>query len=244
MKIVRMSILLLIATAAVAQGAAADEGWRYGIGTGISSFKLDGDIGFPSDDGGVIIDGKLDNSDTRDLIDSAFGLEAFAQKDRWRFGVRAVTMTLEDGTKGYKAEWDRTEGALWLDYNFATTGYHRWGALLGARYNKHEWTFKTPTERSKPDDDWTDVMVGLTHSVPFSEKWFWTNRVDYGFGGSEGTWHAATAINWMPFDHWIFNVSADYLSTEFGEKKDINKSDFYYYDVDQTTFGIGVVFTW
>lgn len=53
-----------------------------------------------------------------------------------------------------------------------------------------------------------------------------------------------TSINWQPFEHWVFNASLRYEDVEYGEEDDIGKNDFYYYDVDETTIGLGFVYVW
>ena len=172
-------MLLAIGTISVAQ--AADE-WRFGIGTGFSSYSLDGDVGFATPAGGVIADLDLDNSDTSDMMDSAFGFGAFATRGDWTFNFSFKTITLEDSDSGFKIEWDRTEYEAFAAYQFAVTGNHRWGVLAGVRGTDHDWTFKAPGFRASPDEDWTDAIVGLTHAVPINEKWSWNSRADIGFG--------------------------------------------------------------
>jgi hypothetical protein len=72
----------------------------------------------------------------------------------------------------------------------------------------------------------------------------WRNRIDAGFGDTEEAYLASTALVWHPLDHWQFNLNARYMSTDFGDDKDINDQDFYRYDVDETSFGIGGMFVW
>ncbi len=236
------AVLLANAPAALAQ----EDGWRFGVGTGLMSFSLDGDIGFATSAGGVVVDVDLDNSDTADLFESAFGFAGFAANGPWTINFSYGTVTLEDDDAGFKAEWDKAAAELSVVYNFATTGNHRWGVLVGTRYTDHEWKFtdRATSEKVEPGDDWTDAIVGLTHAVPVSDKWFWTNRVDYGFGDSEGTFNAVTAINWQPWPNWVFNLKGRYYSVEFGDEDDINDSDFYYYDVDEPSIGLGFMYTW
>ncbi len=128
----------------------------------------------------------------------------------------------------------------------AESGANSFGVLFGVRYTRHDWNIRIagPGAVNSPDEDWTDAIVGVTHQLAFAERWTWNNRVDYGFGGSEGTTFASTTLNWRPFDHWAFNVSAQYLDTEYGDASDINKADFYYYNVEQPLVGIGFAYVW
>lgn len=228
------------------QAMAAHDGWHFGVGTGLRSLNLDGDIGFATANGGVIADVDLDNGDTADMFESAFGLAGFAAKGPWKFSAGAATLTLEDKDAGLDAEWDRVQAHAEVEYTFAMVGKNRFGVLGGVRYNDHDWRFKNQntSESSKAEEDWTDAVIGATHALPFAENWTWVNRADYGFGGSEGTFHISTGANWKPFNNWVFNGSVSYMDVEYGDKDDINDSDFYYYDAKETTIGLAFMYVW
>ena len=235
-----------ISGAAMAEPAAAGD-WHFGIGTGISSFSLDGDLGFATPRGGFIRDIDLSNDETSDLVDSAMGANAIASNGRWDILLSYGTVKLEDGNSDLEAEWDRTSGEFAVVYNFAQICNHTWGILAGVRYTEHEWTITSPTgvfPKVKPDEDWTDGIVGLSHVMQINKHWMWRNRIDAGFGDTEEAYLASTALVWHPLDHWQFNLNARYMSTDFGDDKDINDQDFYRYDVDETSFGIGGMFVW
>lgn len=225
---------------------AQSDDWRFGIGTGLSSLALDGDIGFAGENGGQVEGIDLDNGDTADMFESAFGFAAFANKGAWKINIGYATLTLEDSESTFDAKWDKAKAHLEVEYNFAVTGNHRWGVVGGVQMTDHDWdlTDKTTGYKASPDEDWTDAVIGLTHNVPIAKNWSWSNRVDYGFGDSEGSFGAKTAVNWKPFEHWVFNGSLAYYSVEFGDKDDIDKSDFYYYDVDETVIGLGFMYIW
>jgi len=242
--------LVLSAAAAnllAAQSAnAAENSWSFGIGTGISSLALDGDVGFATESGGVVGDFDLDNGDTGDMVDSAFGFFGFANNGPWTIHYKFSTLTLEDDNRDYDAEWDRNFGELALEYTFARAGNHAFGVLGGINYTEHEWEFqdKATREKLKPDDDWTDAVVGLTHRVPIAENWAWSSRLDYGFGDSEGAFNATTGVSWKPLDHWLFSLGLGYRDIEFGDEDDINDNDFYYYDTEETTINLGFLYVW
>jgi len=180
------------------------------------------------------------------MFESAFGLGGCANKGDWTINFGYATLTLEDSDSELDAQWDKAQALLEVEYNFATTGNHRWGVVGGAQMTDHDWDIKNKTTgaRGKPNEDWTDMVLGLTHRVPFAGNWSWSNRVDYSFGDSEGGYSAKTALNWQPFEHWVFNGGITFQSIEFGDKKDIAKNDFYYYDVEETTIGLGFVYVW
>jgi hypothetical protein len=242
-----IALATAIASLSFAQASYADsDEWNFGIGTGLNSLALDGDIGFAGEDGGVIPEIDLDNGDTMDMLESAFGFGAFANKGPLTINMSYGTLKLEDEDSGLDAKWDRTQARLEVGYRFAITGNHRWGVVGGVHYTEHEWDLKDKSTgfKTKPEDDWTDAVVGLTHRVPITTNWAWANRVEYGFGDSEGTLGAKTSIVWKPLEHWVFDGSLAYYSVEYGDKGDINKPDFYYYEVDETYIGLAFSYVW
>ena len=243
------SAALALALASVASTAALaqDSDWKFGIGTGFSSFGLDGDVGFATPVGGFVREIDLDNGETSDMIDSAIGANAFATNGKWIFNLSFATVTLEDNDADLRAKWDRSMGELSAIYNFAQAGNNTFGILAGVRMTKHEWELSSRTGAFPdvdPNDDWTDGIVGLSHMLQISDSWSWRTRVDAGFGDSEEAYYAVTGIYWQPLEHWLFNVNAKYIATEFGNEDDINDSDFYYYDVDETALGLGFTYVW
>lgn len=239
----RLAVPLTLALALIlGPSLQAQDEWKFGIGTGIVSFSLDGDIGFPTPGGGVIFDIDLDNSDTSDLVESGFGFGGFAAKGKWQILYSLGTATLEDSDAGLSADWDRTQAEVAVVYNFAKTGNHFWNVLFGARYVDHDWTFTTATTTAELDESWTDGLIGITHVVPFATKWSWSNRLDAGFGDSESSTMFTTAINRRVGQHWLFNFNITLKSLEFGDAEEIANSDFYLYDVDETAFGIGFMY--
>jgi hypothetical protein len=236
-------VALTLALALTPATLAQDE-WKFGIGTGISSFSLDGDVGFASPGGGVIFEVDLDNSDTQDLLESGFGLGGFAAKGKWRILYGVGTLTLEDEDGGLEAEWERLQAELAVVYNFGKAGNHAFGVLFGARHTSHDWEFKFMSTSVDFDESWTDGIIGLTHAVPFAEKWSWSNRVDVGGGDSEGSSFFSTSIARRFGERWSANVTLKQTTTEFGERSDSSQSDFYFYDVDEPAIGIGFLYMW
>ena len=236
----------VVGLAAAPISQAAEDKWTFGIGTGLQSLNLDGDVVFATEDGGFIGDLDLDNGDTADMFESAFGFASFANKGRWTIHLGYGTLTLEDDDADLDAEWDRVEANLAVEYMFYQAGKHQFGVLAGVRMYDHEWEFQINStgEKVEPEDDWTDGVLGLTHRVPFGKNWAWTNRVEYMGGDSEGGFTLQTGLNWQPYDHWVFNGGLRYQDLEFGEEDDINDNDFYYYDVEETTIGIGFMYVW
>ena len=243
----KIAVLAVALASCVSTTAMAAGEWHYGIGTGLSSFGLDGELGFDTPVGGRIENIDLDNSETSDMLDSALGVNAFATDGEWQVLLSYNTVTLEDNDSNLRAKWDRTNAELAAVYNFAKTGSSTWGVLAGLRYTDHEWDISSRNGSFadvKPGDDWTDFIVGFTHVLAISNSWSWRNRIDGGFGDTEEAWFASTGLFWQPLDNWMFNASVRYLKTDFGDASDINDPDFYLYNVDETALGLGVSYIW
>lgn len=227
-----------------------ESGWVFGIGTGLSSFSLDGDLGLATSEGGVIGEIDLDNSDTRDLVDSGFGLAGVAMNGPWAILASIGTVELEDRDSFVDANWQRSKAELLVGYRFFEAGTSQFGVLGGMRNIAHEWDVRlrdpdlSDVRVPDVDEDWTDLVVGATHTMPIADRWLWSNRVDMGIGDTEESFYAATSVQWVPVPHWSFNASIRYTKLELGEASDIDDSDFYFYDVDEPSFGIGFLYLW
>ena len=103
----KFAVLLAVAPLLLlGPGVQAQDSWKFGLGTGFFSMAIDGDIAF-ADSGVLEID--LDNSDTSDLMESAFGFGGYAAKGKWRILYSLGRLTLEDDDGGLTAEWDRDQ---------------------------------------------------------------------------------------------------------------------------------------
>ena len=242
-----VALASLVGLLSAPSALAAEDRWSFGIGTGLASLNLDGDIGFPGiqEGRGAVLDLDLDNSDTADLFDSAFGFASFANKGPLTIHFSYATLTLSDNNPDFRLDWDRTEAELAVEYTFSRVGNHAFGGIAGVRYLEHEWELKERSTGNKfePDDDWTDAILGVTHKMPINDQWSWSNRADYGVGDSEGTWNLKTTVNWKPLDNWVFNGSLRYAIIEYNEEDDIFDGD-YYYEADEFTIGVGFAYVW
>lgn len=237
-------VLALFLTPAFGQTPAAQDKWRFSLGAGFSSLALDGDLGFHTPAGAVTLDVDLDNSDTQDMFKSAFGLAGSAAKGKWQILFVGGRLTLEDDTDNATATWDRDVFEVDGVYRFAVTGKNMWGALFGARHTAHSWELDAGNQGDFDlDESWTDAVIGITHTLPFAKKWAWSSRVDGAFGGSDGSFLISTGINWRVATWFAlsFNVKKMSIDYEKGEKGD---SDWYLYDIDETSGGIGFAFLW
>ena len=231
--------------------AAAYAEWHYGIGTGMLRMNIDGDQGFNTVIAGPVqfpVD--LDPDQVSDLVDTAFGFNGYATDGTWMVQYSFSNIELEGSS---------TVGAVSTTIGFDVQGaeitlgypvYHSPGATLGVlggvRYTSHELTGTVTagsTISRSIENDWTDALVGLTLTVPLAQKWAWNNRIDAGFGGSEGTYAANTGVTWRFYKGWSGTLFAKFTAVEFenGSKGD---TDWYLYDVDEFGPGLAFLYNW
>jgi hypothetical protein len=249
-KITLVSLVLLVVAA---QGAQAGDKWKFGIGTGLGGANLDGEIGLETVAGPGVFDLDLDNSDLEDLVESAFGFEGFAAKDRWSILYSFSFLKLEGDGSGnvegiplrVEIEQKITNVILAGGYELASPGRSRWGVLFGVDYNKHEWenaVFLGAVEApNDPDFDWINGLVGLTHNFAISEKVSWASDVQGVFGGSETSGRVGTGIDWRVAKSWLLNFGVSYAAIDV-EQDDPGDPDFYVFDVDAVEAGIGFTY--
>jgi hypothetical protein len=251
---------VLVFLTLISNGARSAEGggnWLFGIGSGLVRLNADGDVGFdtPSGPGTGKVD--LDPSDFNDLIDSAFGFSAFAAKGPWNISIGYGNMTLRDKdsvelggglpplTTDFKQ--DITFGEAAVTYQFAQTNGHLWGVLGGVRWMEHDYDVRLGLGAAGVDslikEDWTDVVVGLTHTYPLSQRWVWSSRLTAGFGGSENYWSAHTQIGWQFARSWNLGAFFDFRKIEF-ENGSPGDADWYLYDADEWGPGISIAYVW
>jgi hypothetical protein len=263
-KHVSSAVMLAAAlTIALAPNAVAQDEWKFGIGTGFFGLNVDGDAGFSTlrDFGPVpagtpvLLDASLDSDEVRELMESAFGLGGFAAKGKWMIHFSGGQLELEDDLRGTtrtgapvaaSATFTASGAEVTAAYRFAMTGKHAWSVLGGARFIKHEYdlglTIGGTTLSRDIDQNWTDVLVGITHGTRIADKWTWGNELNGGFGGSEGTYFFKTSFNWQVAKSWALGFYGQITSIEF-ENDDPGDPDYYLYDADEFGLGFNVLYT-
>ena len=242
-RVCNVLLFVTFAAAAAVQAQNRQDGWNFGIGTQLSGVDLNGDIGFPTGDGGTIVDVNLDNSEFRDLVQSGIGLGGFASKGRWTIGYGAGLVTLEDMDDAFEATWDRLQVEVAGTYRFAQFGQRNsLSALFGVRFLQHEWEIEGEAAVIEVDESWTDGVVGLVHTFQISRAWNLRSQVDASFGGSNGTYGFSTALSWRVFPRWVLSLNGRFAAIDFGDEDDLADTDFYLYDVDETSAGLGFTF--
>ncbi len=249
-----LALLLVAPLGNGVQAQGAQKGWTHGIGTGISFTNLDGETGFDTALGPVRIEVDMDSDEFDEIVETAFGLGGFSSKGKWTLSYSGSYLELEDGESGSgplgipvssTVNQEIIAAEFSAAYRFAVTGKHAWSVLGGVRYVDHSYEIDLEvgmfSSRQTIDNDWTDLLIGITHAYPFSKKLAWTNQLDGGFGGSEGTLHFNTALQWRVAKSWNLTFSGDYRAVDF-ENASEGASDWYLYDVDEFGFGLGFAY--
>jgi len=257
MKAKQLLVILCVLGVATGYSTVANAEWHFGIGTGLFRLHADGDEGFHTNIAGpVVLDVDLEPDDFSDLAESAFGLGGYATDGTWliKYSIGVLKLhddasrTLSGGTTvSADLDYDITAGELLVGYPVFSGDSFTLRAEGGVRYINHDIDLdvavnSTPLSRSI-DEDWTDALVGLSLAVPFAEEWSWDSHVNYGFGGSEGTFGAQTGISWRFFTHWSATLYGKYTAIDF-ENGSRGDTDWYLYDVDEYGAGLSVLFNW
>lgn len=241
--------------------SAAYAEWHFGIGTGLALNNIDGKQGFTSALVGPIkYDVNLDPEDFNDLTKTAFGFGGYATDGTWLIQFAFANIELEDKASEFVPALDSTAT---VEINFKmigaelTAGYpvYKTPSLVamidgGVRYTKHEFDNSlrvkgavTGRGSNSFDHDWTDAVLGVIVNVPFAKQWIWNNRLNAGFGGSDGTYLASTGVTWRFLKHWSAGITGKYASVKYenGSRSDRN---WYLYDADESSVGLTVLFNW
>ena len=245
-----LCLAMVIGFNATAKAAYSD--WSYGIGTGFFALNLDGDIGWDTAlAGSRTFNIDMDANDVADLVETAFGFAGYATDGKWmiNYSYSFVELDGNGSNAGVTANvvWERSNAEVTLGYNYYQTPSLILGVLGGARWTKHELATRTTsggsTVSKNLENDWTDVVVGLTLGVPLAEKWGWNNRADAAFGQSDGTYSFYSGVTWRFHKHWSGTLYGKYTAVDFEESSRGNP-DWYLYDIDEFGPGIAVAVNW
>lgn len=239
-----LSVLMVLSYTSVSYAK-----WNYGIGTGLFRMNADGDQGFNTLSGPVEFKVDLDPEDFSDLTKTAIGFAGYATDGTWMVQYSYSNIELEDsassGPVSVSIGFDIVGAEITVGRPVYRTPKMNLGVFGGMRYISHELssdvTVGGRTIGSSIDNDWTDVLVGLTLAVPLAEKWLWNNRFDAGFGGSEGTYSANTGVTWRFYKAWSGTLYGKYAAIEF-ENGSRGDTDWYLYDVDEFGVGLAVLY--
>ena len=254
----RSTVVLAVCIACLlAASSVSAKQWHFGIGTGFAGTKLDGDVGLYSPIVGTIeAQLELDPGDFQDLVSTAFGLGGYATDGDWMVTFTGGYFKLEGDGSGTAAEsvpvaTNVAFEITLLEPHVGYTAYRNQSGkftvqpYIGVRYTGHkltnDLTVGNDLSTIEHDNSWADFLIGTSIGYTFSPQWSWSGSADGGFGGSEGSFNGKTGISWKPLPHFSFSTNVSFNTTEYvnGEKGD---EDWYKYDMDQTQFGVGVLF--
>ena len=249
-----ITAILLASSAMSTTFANADTGWKYGIGTGVFGLNIDGDLGFGTALGPAKFDVDMSSSDLQEFLETAYGFGGYASNGQWTILYKYAFLELQDDEKGNlptgtpvsgDITFTAKGGELAAVYNIMNSGDQQLGALFGVRYTDHDINARVAvgasTAKRSLGEDWTDAIVGLTYAMSLTKTLMWNNRIDVGYGGSDGTYHFNTGVTWKFADSWSTNVYVDYLKHDF-EENDRGDADWYLYDAAEFGAGIGILF--
>lgn len=242
----------------LAVSSVAHAEWFYGIGTGLSMMNINGQQGFNTIAGPVKYDVKLDPEDFSDITKSAFGFGGYATDGTYLVQYSLANIELED-------EESTAVGAstVTTKINFitrggeVTVGYPIYKspsvvAMIdgGVRYTRHQFDNTVTVsgainaQRNREfSNGWTDAVLGVIVNVPLGPQWTWNNRANGGFGGSDGTYLASTGVTWRFHKKWSSALTAKYMNVKF-ENGSEGSSDWYFYDAEETSLGLVVLYNW
>jgi hypothetical protein len=231
-----------------------------GIGTGPILLSVDGDIGLGTQFGPLEAELSLSASDISDLTDSAIGFGGYATDGKWMVQYKLGKLKLEGladkalksgAVVSSKVNFDITEGEMTVGYSVYQNSSVTLRGYGGLRYLKHEFEaniYSTAAISGLPlnktiSESWVDGLIGVSADVPFAPKWNWNIKGNAGYGGSEGTYLAATSVNWQFYGNWSSALSLQYKAVDY-ENGTKRENDWYLYDVDETTAGLSILYNW
>ncbi|SCY61403.1 hypothetical protein [Desulfoluna spongiiphila] len=231
--------------------------WGGSVGTGYSRTQRSGDLGLGTQGfGPVLVDVDLSPSDFDDVTNASFGIDLGLTDGTWTIDFSLDLLELEDNaperladgiTVRSKMDFDTTSVELTVGRSVYKTRWVTLGLHGGLRYDRQKLSVHlsqgTTSEQTEVDEAWLDLLMGGSADVPFAEKWLWSNKTNVGFGGSEGTWFASTAVTWRFHPHWSTEIYGEFTAADY-ENGGEEDTDWYRYDVDETIWGANVLFHW
>jgi len=254
LRIVPPSAVALALLAAPLAAWANAPGWIFGIGTGPQRLNVEGDVGFTSARGAERASVDLSPEDISDLMESAIGFQAYAARGPWRFNLSYANLVLEDSSSAVVADQIPLSATFELEIKFgeftavrrfADVGPNQFSVLAGVRTTHHDYQVDIASGpgavRRSLDEDWTDILVGMTHAVPLSGTVFLNTTAAVGFGGTDSYWSARTFIGWQFARSWNLGLFVEYRAIEY-ENGEPGDSDWYLYDANEWGPGVKIAY--
>jgi len=202
-----LTATVLASQSALADAGKSDDDWHFTLapmflwGMGIEGSSSIGPSTTPLD---------IKFKDALDNMDAVFTFHFEAQKQAWtlfaeyQFVDLSPSADLPNGSK-VNVDFENTMAELGVAYRVAQFANTDLEILGGARYVEQDLSVKgipIPALSSlSHDEDWWDAMVGGRVKTRLSDHWRFIGRVDYGFGGSDGTWNLSGFFDYR-FNDW------------------------------------------
>ena len=247
-----LPISLLIVSISITQQVAAytpesEDNWQFTLaplflwGMGIDGSTSIGPSTTPLD---------ISFSDALSNLDAAFTFHFEARKKKlslfaeYQFVDLEPSATLPNGSK-VDVTFKNKMGELGVAYRVAQFERTDLEILGGARYVEQDLSITgipiPPLSSLSNKESWWDAMVGGRVQVKMTDKWRFLGRVDYGFGGSNGTWNLLGFFDYR-FRNWG-SVFAGYRWMDFDYSSGSGLDRYSYNATQQGPLG-GIVFYW
>lgn len=254
----RMILLIMICLMAMSSHSFAqtsDSEWKFGLGTGLFRLHIEGDVGFTTDIAGARkFDVDLDPDDISDLMETAFGLGGYATNGKLFIDYSISYLKLEDKTSSKDGVVTQAELKYEVSGAEVMIGYPVYkssrGTILlhgGLRYTKHDISINMIISDTASEKDlnhsWVDGLIGVSTIMPLCETITWNNRLNAGYGGSDGTYQVYSGLKWRFYKHWSATLFGRYTDVDF---EDGNRGDknWYSYDANEYGLGLNILFHW
>jgi len=233
--------------------ASADD-WEFGVTLGLHALNVEVDSGFDTFSGPVVSEIDLDFDDVDNAAEDAFGLSGFAKKGQGKINFAfGVLKLVGDIHSDVPLTGSNLDAKLSFKTTFADINYEHlfedshFSVYAGLRYTEQDIAFNLDTALLSIDreitEEWVDVYVGLGYVLPLTENVEWSNRIDVGGGGSDGSYTAISSLNWQFRDHLMASFFGKWYSIDY-ENGSEGDSDWYLYDGDEFGLGAAVTYIW
>ncbi len=194
--------------------------------------------------------------DVLENLEMAFSVHFEARKGDWTFFTEYNYVDLNpdvEASQGpltfgadvtFKEHLFEAGGAWAINESDAT----RWELLFGGRYIDQEIKAnleisgplppELPGKRFNGGDDWAQGFAGMRVLHALSDRWLFTGRLDYGFGGSDNS-----AVNFLfKFDYRFNDWGAAFIGGKFMTIDYEERS--YGFDADRAGPVMGIAIHW
>ena len=237
------------ATATHAESSKSEDEWHFSLaplflwGMGINGSTTIGPAAAPLD---------VKFKDALNNLDAVFTFHFEARKRNltllaeYQFVDLSPSSELPNGSK-VDVSFKNTMAELGAAYSVAQHGNTELQVLGGARYVEQDLKVNgiplPPLSSLSNKEAWWDAFVGGRVATQLTDKWRFVGRVDYGFGGSDGTWNLSGLFDYRFQDWGSVFVGYRWMDFDYDSGSGSGK-DRYTYDATQQGPLAGLNFYW